>query len=56
MSNYVLTTFHFVVDWGGTNIGFSEVSGMDFETEVVEYTHGAMLESTPMKSPGKPKY
>lgn len=56
MSNYVLTTFRFQVDWGGTNIGFSEVSGMDFETDVVEYTHGAMLESTPMKSPGKPKY
>lgn len=56
MSNYVLTTFRFQVDWGGTNIGFSEVSGLDFETEVVEYIDGSMLESTPMKSPGKPKY
>ena len=56
MSNYVLTTFRFLVDWGGINIGFSEVSGLDFETDVVEYTHGASLESVPMKSPGKPKY
>lgn len=56
MSNYVLSTFRFQVEWGGTNIGFSEVSGLDFETEVIEYIDGAMPESTPMKSPGKPKY
>ena len=56
MSNYVLTTFRFLVDWGGTKIGFSEVSGFDFSYDEVEYVHGAMAESVPMKSPGKPKY
>ena len=56
MNAYILSTFRFEVAWGGTKIGFSEVSGMNFETDVVEYQHGAMPESVPMKSPGKPKY
>ncbi|HAP62324.1 MAG TPA: phage tail protein [Cytophagales bacterium] len=56
MSNYVLSTFRFRVDWGGTRIGFMEVSGFSFEHDVIEYVHGAMAESVPMKSPGKPKY
>lgn len=56
MSNYVLSTFRFEVVWGGTKIGFSEASGLSFETEVIEYQHGAMPESAPMKSPGRPKY
>lgn len=57
MSNYVLATHRFTVDWGGTNIGFQEVSGFDHETEVISYEHGAMIDGTaPMKSPGKTKY
>ena len=55
-SNYVLSTFRFRVDWGGTRIGFSEVSGFNFEYDEIEYVHGAMAESVPQKSPGKPKY
>jgi len=57
MSNYVLATHRFTVDWGGTRIGFQEVSGMSHETEVISYEHGAMIDGTaPMKSPGKTKY
>lgn len=57
MSNYVLATHRFTVDWGGTKIGFQEVSGFDHETEVISYEHGAMIDGTaPMKSPGKTKY
>mgnify|MGYP000043870361 CR=1 FL=1 len=57
MSNYVLATHRFTVDWGGTKIGFQEVSGMSHETEVISYEHGAMIDGTaPMKSPGKTKY
>jgi len=57
MSNYVLATHRFTVDWGGTKIGFQEVSGMTHETEVISYEHGAMIDGTaPMKSPGKTKY
>lgn len=57
MSSYVLATHRFTVDWGGTKIGFQEVSGMSQETEVISYEHGAMIDGTaPMKSPGKTKY
>jgi phage tail-like protein len=57
MSNYVLATHRFTVDWGGTKIGFQEVSGMSHDTEVISYEHGAMIDGTaPMKSPGKTKY
>ncbi|MCH2225892.1 MAG: phage tail protein [Crocinitomicaceae bacterium] len=57
MSNYVLATHRFTVNWGGTNIGFQEVSGFDHETDVISYEHGAMIDGTaPMKSPGKTKY
>ncbi len=56
-TNYVIATHRFTVDWGGTNIGFQEVSGLDMETEVISYEHGAMIDGTaPMKSPGKTKY
>ncbi|WP_158447819.1 phage tail protein [Aquimarina longa] len=51
-----MSTFRFRVDWEGTKIGFQEVSGFSFEHDVISYEHGAMAESVPMKSPGKPKY
>lgn len=57
MSNYVLATHRFTVDWGGTKIGFQEVSALSLEHEVISYEHGAMIDGTaPMKSPGKTKY
>jgi phage tail-like protein len=57
MSNYVIATHRFTVDWGGAKIGFQEVSGMSHKTEVISYEHGAMIDGTaPMKSPGKTKY
>lgn len=31
MANYPLPVFHFQVEWGGTNLGFSEVSGLTAE-------------------------
>lgn len=56
MANYPLPKFHFQVDWGGTNIGFTEVSGLDVETEVIEYRHGASPEYFKTKQPGMVKY
>lgn len=56
MTEYPLTRFHFVVDWGGTNIGFSEVSGLDFTTEMSEYRHGAMQDYTKIKLAGLKTY
>ncbi len=53
---YPLVTYAFEVEWGGTKIGFTEVSGLDFETEVVEYRHGASPEYTKVKMPGQQKY
>jgi phage tail-like protein len=55
-TNYPLVKFHFQVEWGGTKIGFTEVSGLDVETEVVEYRHGAMPEYSKIKMPGMQKY
>ncbi|MFV0377008.1 MAG: phage tail protein [Mangrovibacterium sp.] len=54
--NYPLLKFHFQVEWGGTKIGFTEVSGLDAETEVVEYRHGASPEYSKTKMPGLRKY
>lgn len=53
---YPLPKFHFSVDWGGTKIGFTEVSGLDLETEVIEYRDGASPEYSKTKMPGMQKY
>ncbi len=55
-TNYPLVKFHFQVEWGGTKLGFTEVSGLDVETEVVEYRHGASPEYSKTKMPGMQKY
>lgn len=56
MASYPLPKFHFQVDWGGSNIGFTEVSGLDVETEVIEYRHGNSNEYFKTKQPGMVKY
>lgn len=53
---YPLVKFHFQVEWSGTKIGFSEVSGLDVETEVVEYRDGASPEYSKVKMPGMQKF
>ena len=56
MAEYPLPKFHFQVEWGGTKIGFSEVSGLDVETDLIEYRDGASKEYTNLKMPGMQKY
>jgi phage tail-like protein len=56
MATYPLVKFHFQVEWGGTKIGFTEVSGLDVESEVVEYREGASREYSKVKMPGMQKY
>ena len=56
MATYPLPKFHFQVDWGGTKIGFSEVSGLDVETEVIEYREGSSPEYSKLKMPGMQKF
>lgn len=55
-TEYPIVKFHFQVEWGGTKIGFTEVSGLDVETEVVEYRHGASPEYFKTKMPGMQKF
>ncbi|MDQ8180551.1 phage tail protein [Pelagicoccus sp. SDUM812005] len=56
MTEYPLTKFHFVVSWGGSRIGFTEVSGLEAETEVIEYREGSSSEYSKIKMPGMQKY
>lgn len=56
MANYPLPKFHFQVEWGGANIGFTEVSGLDVESEVIEYRDGASPEYVKTKMPGMQKF
>ncbi|WP_321289846.1 phage tail protein [uncultured Sunxiuqinia sp.] len=56
MPEYPIPKFHFQVEWGGTKLGFSEVSGLDVETEVIEYRDGNMPEYNKLKMPGMQKF
>ena len=56
MNNYPIPKFHFQADWGGVRIGFTEVSGLDAETEIIEYREGASPEYSKRKIPGMQKY
>jgi hypothetical protein len=49
MANYPIPKFHFRVEWGGTNIGFSEVSGMNIENKIIEYRDGISPEFSKIK-------
>ena len=48
--------FHFQVEWGGTNLGFTEVSGLSIEIEAIEYREGNSANYSVMKMPGMPKF
>lgn len=53
---YPLPKFHFELEWGGTRLGFTEVTGLDFETEVIEYREGNLPTYNKTKQPGLTKY
>ena len=56
MANYPIPKFHFRVEWGGTNIGFSEISGMNVENKIIEYRDGISPEFSKIKMPGMREY
>ncbi len=57
IGDYPLPKFHFLVEWGNDfRIGFTEVSGLDFETEVIEYREGNSKKYNKTKQPGLTKY
>ena len=47
---------HFRVEWGGTNVGFMEVSGLSIELDVVSYREGSSPENSERLMPGLKKY
>ncbi len=56
MANYPLPKFHFRVDWAGTRIGFTEISGFEITNDVIEYREGSSPEYHKVKMPGQRKF
>jgi phage tail-like protein len=55
MSDYPLPKYHFMVEAGMDRIGFTEASGLDIETEIIEYRDGADRNYVKQKIPGLKK-
>ena len=55
-AQYPLPTFHFSVEWGGTRVGFSEVTGLTQENQAIEYRDGSFPEYSSIKMPGLRKF
>ena len=56
MANYPLPKFHYQVQWGGSRLGFTEVTGLTVENELIEYREGNSPEYSKIKMPGMQKY
>lgn len=52
MAEYPLPKFHFQVDWSGTKIGFTEVTGLEVTTDKIEYRDGVSPEYVKTQMPG----
>ena len=55
-TEYPISKFYFKVDFGGTEFNCTEVSGLDFENEPIEYRGGADNEFHKRKQAGMFKY
>lgn len=55
-TEYPLPRFHYQVDWGGTKLNFTEVTGMDQQVEVIEYRHSDSKDFSKIKMPGMRKF
>lgn len=56
MASYPLSVFHFTVSWGGANVSFQEVSGLNITREKIPYRGGASPEYNDTVMPGRPKF
>jgi phage tail-like protein len=56
MATYPLPKFHFLVQWGGERIGFTELTGVDIQVEAIEYREGSSPEYSKIKMPGMHKF
>jgi len=55
-NTYPLPKFHFLVEWGGSRVGFSEVTGLDMQAEAIEYREGSSPAFHKVKMPGMQKF
>lgn len=58
-NTYPLPSYHFIVKIGDDekeNVAFSEVSGLNIETQIIEYREGSNNEYLTYKMPGIKKY
>jgi len=55
MADYPMPKFHFRVEWDGSRIGFTEVTGLTMESDVIEYREGNSLLYHKTKMPGLQK-
>jgi len=53
---YPIVNSHFLVEWGGSRVGFTEVTGLDYETPPIDYREGNDTVYNVSKLPGMPKY
>jgi len=54
---YPVVVFHFQVEWGGTRLGFTEVSGLNAgDYTAIEYREGNALNYSVTKMPGIQKF
>ncbi len=51
-SVWPLPKFHFQVKWDSEELSFQEVSGLDIESQPIEYRHGNSKEFSTIKMPG----
>jgi len=56
MAQYPIPKFHFSVQWCGTKIGFTEISGLEVSTDAIEYREGSSPEFHKIKMPGLQKF
>lgn len=54
-TDFPLPKFHFTVQWGGSKIAFTEVSGLNKDVDVIEHRVGSSPEFFKKKMPGLQK-
>ncbi len=50
--DYPMPKFHFQVEWGGTKIAFTEVTGLEVTTDKIEYRSGDSRDYGKLQMPG----
>ncbi|PTQ91911.1 phage tail-like protein [Nitrosomonas nitrosa] len=56
VNDYPLTKFHFSVNWGGADMSFQEVTGLELTRETAEYRGGMDPSFTKQCIPGMKSY